>query len=138
MKYLYRIQHKDSGIGPYRHEFDDGLICRNSYRVFTVIELIRSDLDTNLDSANHPTPPKDGISDDHILDHVRYGFKSLAKMRRWFTGNSAVYDLFEKHGFILMRYQVNGERLDGIRQSCARKDHLTGGRQLDFARVYGA
>lgn len=137
MRYLYRIQHKKSGIGPYRHEYPEGIKCGQNHSVYTVACFIKWKLDVSLFSENHPMPYDDKLLDERKHCHVLYGFQSLAKMRQWFTGNSAVYDILKEYGFILMRFEVS-ERLDGRKQSCARKDHLFNGKEMDFARVYGA
>ena len=116
-KYLYRIEHEETRIGPYQ------TCCDSDYGVGKLVfELVRSKTNENICTRDDtPVPRSDGLG-DHIRlgggGNGRFGFKSIKRLKSWFTHNPEVYKVFDKCDMVLARYKVL-ERFDSKFQSVA-------------------
>ena len=137
-KYFYRIQHKDSLVGPFNHVTKEFRVNGQWYT--TLAQAIQHGLDVDVFGFNtetRPCPKEDGLR-VHVRESrdadSRFGFKTLKKVREWFTENKEVYDLLERYGFELARYKVK-ERFDSDFQSVAYLEGLKEKEVLPFSRL---
>lgn len=79
---VWRVEHKDSGFGPYLH-LPSPVDCYGSDR--------------------HPLPYSDGIK-KFPEGHYKYGFESVQKLKAWF--NKTELRKLEKAGFVCRIYKV--------------------------------
>lgn len=88
---ILRIEHKETGIGPYRSEKDN--YGTEVYKT----------LDKHNYSSEHPGPSEEGI---FIWENntLRFGFSSIYQLTHWF--NDYERDVLKKHGYIIRRYKV--------------------------------
>lgn len=113
MLYFYRIEHKESRVGPYRAV----VYTKNGMRDF--YDLMKRELKNTFESSYHTVPLFDSrLRRYSEMVGSKYGFSSLIKLRRWFGTDEKTYRFFEKYGFVLRRYSVD-TRHDGREQSIA-------------------
>lgn len=148
-KYFYRLEHKTTHEGPYRHSSDsfvDPNPDLDSIYSDNIVSYIMRETgaDFTMDNPNCPTPFNDWIKGELLADKVPkpqygsvFGFRSIAQTRKWWGTNPKVYDLFEKNNFVLRRYKTN-ERYDGNKQAVAFFTTLTDGKIIPFTKVLPA
>lgn len=119
-KYFYRIEHKETRIGPYRH------------KISTVFDL-RDKTGFDPVSGYHKTPHANNLSNPLRIfgDHARFGFASIRSLKKWWSDLPEVYVFFAERGFELVRYEV-AARFDSDRQSVADINHMTNRKVLSF------
>ena len=83
---LRRVQHKETGHGPYRH-------WPNEEQPSPIYKMIQCH---NGDRKHHPCPYNDGITE--YADNMHCAFVSEADLREWFKGH--LRDLAD-HGFVM-------------------------------------
>lgn len=122
---VWRIEHKDSGLGPWRHR---------PYRVG--IDAFLTTLSENVsikhDPDNHPGPDQDGHSLQQAfersylcLNGYHFGFPSLSMARYWFN-NKRGREAMTQIGFVLHQYEVpKSDVLIGNTQIAFRKQRAT-------------
>jgi len=111
--YFYRIEHKESRVGPYR------AVIRTKSGMRDFYDLMKKELKNTFEGSYHTVPLFDSqLRRYSEMVGSKYGFSSLNKLRRWFGTDEKTYRFFEKYGFVLRRYSVN-TRHDGREQSIA-------------------
>lgn len=95
---------------------------------------MREELGHNFCGNYHMNPSRNGLG-KYMQDSSRYGFASLAKLRRWFGVNPKTYALFTEYNFVLRRFKVD-ERFDSDRQSIAMVEKLIDGKEISFDKVF--
>ncbi len=88
---VYRIEHRESGDGPYRH-------FPQEYEVLDVLELHQHN------KSRWPGPKDDGLAGPADDDEL-YGFKSMAQLEEWF--DEGTLDVLREHGFVLKEYETD-------------------------------
>ncbi|KKL68192.1 hypothetical protein LCGC14_2127440 [marine sediment metagenome] len=88
---VYRIEHQESGDGPYRH-------FPQEYEVLDVLELHLSNI------RRWPGPKDDGLAGQVDYDEL-YGFKSIAQLEEWF--DEGTLEVLYEHGFVLREYETD-------------------------------
>ena len=100
---VWRIEHKESGLGPWYHN-----------AVVRGIEAFQETLSDNnfarFNPGNHNIPSADGIKFaeayyDGTLDGWHYGFKTLTMVYRWFA-LAAGRKAMARVGYVLRQYEV--------------------------------
>jgi hypothetical protein len=132
--FFYRIEHKESGIGPYRAS-----IRTKTRKKEQFYNVMRKELGHTFESGYHVAPYqdeklKDQYRKDETVGDLRYGFASLTKLRRWFGTDEKTYRVFKKYGFVLRRYTTKN-RIDGREQSMSHKEDLTKVKELPYDKV---
>lgn len=92
---VYRLEHKTSGDGPYRHDYD------RSWRKGDHAFLKRT-----------PIPQLDILEWEFIelgVAKYRFGFKSLKQLSKWFL-KTELKEL-KKRGFVIRKYEVDKEHV---------------------------
>lgn len=124
-KFFYRIEHKKTKFGPYRHN------TSVSYKIF-------DKTGWNVYSDYHKAPPYDGLDGalDLFASAARFGFASLRGVVKWWSNKKEVYALLEKSNFHLVRYEVT-ERFDSCRQSVANVIDMKNPKIMPFSVLTG-
>lgn len=105
---VWRIEHKDSGLGPWYHP--TGIRGIDAFQ-----KTLSDDNFTRLNPGNHNLPYKDGTDlacayQAGELAHWSYGFKTLTMVYRWFAlakGRKAM----AKVGFVLHQYEITTQHV---------------------------
>ncbi len=128
-KYLYRIEHAETKIGLYN--------CRVKHegQKWFMYHLMDEVWGFNFCGEYHTPPHEDGFSHLTHNEDCRYGFKSLALLKKWFGTNPKHYAFWKKHGLVLRRYTVAGERFDSQKQSIAMKNILKNPVTIPFTKI---
>jgi len=106
---LWRVQHKKTGHGPYRH-----------WMAEEAPELIHEMIQHhNRDPKCHPSPYNDGITE--YADNMRCAFVSEADLREWFKGH--LRDL-ANHGFVMAIVSVPYDNIRFGRIQAAYRDEV--------------
>lgn len=82
---IYRVEHKETGIGPYRNH---GHIIKNHMYMVWAHE-----------DSEHPSPSEDDLQID---SSYYFGFTSLMDLKRWFKG---WLTLLYKSGYKVVEYK---------------------------------
>lgn len=130
MKYFYRVEHKDSKLGPYTHEFTETETLKLEADYDTdcmAVALGRRYQSVDLyNSYTHPSP-YNYIPEfhDYDADALKFGFASPKLLFRWFTQKKSIWRFLRKYGFVVARYTYNYDsRMDGVTHSCIEDVNL--------------
>lgn len=114
--HLYRIESVKTGIGPYQS------MIGKPYQM-SLCSHLNNEFNLDLYSPSKcPAPNDDGIKSRP--SGLRFGFQDLKQLVDWFSNWPEVIETFRKHRFRISRYTVEGDRMDGQKQSCAHLEHL--------------
>ena len=107
-EYFYRIEHKETQIGPYRNDY--AFVAELGYKFGDCFL-----------TGYHKTPDEDGLGNKLTMfgKFSRFGFNSIEKLKAWWTDKRGVYEAFEEKGYQIVRYEVD-ELFSSSRQSVAR------------------
>lgn len=102
---IYRVEHKESGLGPYRHRVNDQ-------------RWIELDWDryNRCCSANHcPAPHHESRNIKSIFDGGRYkdwyfGFQSVDQIKKWF--GRKVLRALKRDNFVIAVYEIDEEHIE--------------------------
>ena len=135
-RHFYRIEHKDTKIGPYRSV----VRCKNSGLTLPFYCLVNDVCIRGLGTSfkNCPTPREEDLP-DHVWNKnaARYGFSSLSKLRKWFGKNKKVYACMQEYGFVLRRYSVDsGNVFQSPTQCIVMIQDLVEFEELEFSVIY--
>ena len=88
---VYRVEHKEDGIGPYRHNKGSDFYHQ---------------INRDHGDENHPADWEDGFFEkeiNHPLSnrHHKFGFLSMGDVKEWFDG---YLPSLRKHGFVVKKY----------------------------------
>ena len=113
-KKFYRLEHSETGIGPYRQSMP----LDSRYRFLTACEAVQDKCNVSFFSRYHKTPYRDGLGDpiEWFDASARFGFKNMKSLTKWWSDKEEVYRAFEEFGFEVVCYDVT-ERYDSHRQS---------------------
>lgn len=89
---IYRVEHKDTGLGPYNHSWDE----ENAE--------LEDKLQTEHSNLSHPSMYEDFDIDMISRDHY-FGFPSLTSLAEWFEGGWI--GILIECGFIIREYNVD-------------------------------
>ena len=127
-KYFYRVEHKETHIGPYRNSTDG--------RYLSAAWEISGTTNWDLFSGGlHPLPSEDNI--DLIDFSMVFGFPSLRKLTNWFSNREDVWEILRRAGFQVVRFEASDGRMDGRKQSCISYKNLFNRTVVPFDRVIG-
>jgi hypothetical protein len=129
--YLYRIEHRESKIGPYRASVKTKNGMRDFYKI------MHRNLGHQFADDYHAHPCYDLVLCKHCenQDNV-YGFPTLKKLRAWFGTDEKTYKLFQKHDIVLNRYRTN-VRIDAKdkKQSVTPRKYLKEYKEIPYKKV---
>lgn len=88
---VYRVEHPETGRGPYTHAAYKNVNCE-SYGI------------DGLSSKKRPMPYSDGLGYDYEHPGHRFGFHDYRKLANWFSKEDK--QNLAKHGFVCRVYSV--------------------------------
>ena len=107
---VYRLEHSESGQGPYSHNvrYPAGTVTPEIVDMAIAWSKVKKNLSNAHDfDSDHPCPHDDGMQ--HLTNY-KYGFSSLKSLAEWF--NDGWLERLKPFGFVIKVYSVPDDEVE--------------------------
>lgn len=109
---VYRVEHKDTCIGPYHSRFNVNIPIESHQQLFNIL--------TNFFFKRHHVDPSDDMIDGTSFNLYgwKFGFKDEKSLTKWFNNHRGIKGL-QNLGFVVRVYEVPSDQVKQMKSQIA-------------------